>query len=962
MLIRSSTLTVSCVAALLGLVLSPGSASAQPFQDAMLYTAPVGTPSALGGPTPRGEVSILREQFFDTTPPDMTGSGLTLVAADPTRDGLFSQIIFVRSGPVADNSRSPETEATIVFPATVTVIGVVVSTGGLLATDTRWGLAPGVNYTASARQMEVSGVEYARIVVRGDGTTAVEFRTDMNNTPFTDEFRVLIDHGTAWVPGLVATVEVTTGDDVNIGATDGGRTGEPTGYTAPLPLTHACGDSILAPAETCDDGNAVSGDGCSDVCLIEPGFVCGTTLPSVCAVCFDTETGADTDLGCPMETPICLGSGTTAFCAACIDDTRSGTDLGCSAMAPVCDTTAPPHQCLSCEDSAGAGGVDNGCTAAAPLCDTSGRAPICVSCVADSDCDDGNECTADACTAGTCGSSPVAAGTACAGGVCDGDATAPMCLACVDDATGTMTDSGCGAGAPLCDTSGGAPVCVACIAAVDCDDGNECTADACVSSACVSVSSPAGTTCSGGVCDGAVAAPICLACIDDATGTMTDSGCSAAAPLCDSSGGAPTCLECTADRHCGAGTICGPAGACVPGCNNDPDCAGTPDTPVCDVAARACVECVADAECPGTRVCTRARTCRAPDTDGDGVPDDIDLDDDNDGIPDDSEIDSTLTGDADGDGVLDFEDPSFVTCTDTSPMDGVCDSLPMEVDFDGDGIANHLDLDADGDGIADIVEGGGDDTDGDGRVDTLVDSNGDGWHDAYAVTPLPLPNSDGDAGPDFLDVDADGDGVTDTYEGGGVDVDMDGAPDDSTDADGDGIADALTGAGALPTPDSDMDGTPDYQDPDDDGDGVPTIFENPIAQDTDMDGTPDYLDPDDDGDGALTVDENADPNGDGNPDDARDSDGDGVPDYLDPSTDPVVDGGVGGDAGVDAGARADGGPDVVNDGGDGVDGALPTSGGLSGGALCRVTPGGTGGSGIWLLGFLIAFAVRRRRR
>lgn len=45
-----------------------------------------------------------------------------------------------------------------------------------------------------------------------------------------------------------------------------------------------------------------------------------------------------------------------------------------------------------------------------------------------------------------------------------------------------------------------------------------------------------------------------------------------------------------------------------------------------------------------------------------------------------------------------------------------------------------------------------------------------------------------------------------------------------------------------------------------------------------------YLDADDDNDGIPTRDENADPNGDGNPEDALDSDGDGIPDYLDNRT------------------------------------------------------------------------------
>ncbi len=55
-----------------------------------------------------------------------------------------------------------------------------------------------------------------------------------------------------------------------------------------------------------------------------------------------------------------------------------------------------------------------------------------------------------------------------------------------------------------------------------------------------------------------------------------------------------------------------------------------------------------------------------------------------------------LSGDADGDGVLGYQDPDAVDCTD-GDRDGVCDGLVAEVDPDGDGTPNHLDRDADGD-------------------------------------------------------------------------------------------------------------------------------------------------------------------------------------------------------------------------------------------------------------------------
>ncbi len=93
--------------------------------------------------------------------------------------------------------------------------------------------------------------------------------------------------------------------------------------------------------------------------------------------------------------------------------------------------------------------------------------------------------------------------------------------------------------------------------------------------------------------------------------------------------------------------------------------------------------------------------------------------------------------------------------------------------------------------------------------------------------------------------------------------------------------------------DTDNDSVPNYLDVDDDGDRILTQFENADpngdgnpndALDTDGDNTPNFLDDDDDGDGKTSIRENADPNGDGNPEDALDSNGDDIPDYLDPDT------------------------------------------------------------------------------
>jgi len=41
-----------------------------------------------------------------------------------------------------------------------------------------------------------------------------------------------------------------------------------------------CGDGILDSGEACDDGNGVTGDGCTSMCQVEPGFTCNDPTPA----------------------------------------------------------------------------------------------------------------------------------------------------------------------------------------------------------------------------------------------------------------------------------------------------------------------------------------------------------------------------------------------------------------------------------------------------------------------------------------------------------------------------------------------------------------------------------------------------------------------------------------------------------------------------------------------------------
>ena len=211
-------------------------------------------------------------------------------------------------------------------------------------------------------------------------------------------------------------------------------------------------------------------------------------------------------------------------------------------------------------------------------------------------CDDGNECTDDACVSAKCVHQPVAVGTDCGTGQsCDADA---ICVRCRDTAPGTGRDVGCPASAPVCVGTGSDAVCGGCTIDDDCDDGNECTTEVCAKTKCVVTPVDAGGACTDGICNG-TAPEKCVACIDDASGGNKDSGCSNAKPVCDA-GDTPTCYQCVKDADCATDNVsctvetcsnhvcthvatdskCPSTDACNPGkCDATTGCTTTPITP-----------------------------------------------------------------------------------------------------------------------------------------------------------------------------------------------------------------------------------------------------------------------------------------------------------------------------------------------------------------------------------------------
>ncbi len=256
-------------------------------------------------------------------------------------------------------------------------------------------------------------------------------------------------------------------------------------------------------------------------------------------------------------------------------------------------------------------------------------------------------------------------------------------------------------------------------------------------------------------------------------------------------------------------------------------------------------------------------------------------------------------GDSDGDGIPNYLDTNFAGRTDSN-SDGVDDRFDMDLD----GIINMLDLDSDNDGIPDVVEAGGVDADGDGRIDNYADTDGDGLSDRVDANSTGANNSgnglgpvdlDADGRPNAIDLDSDGDGIPDVIEVGAADANNNAVIDGFVDANNDGLHDNFINATGLlrtgaditndgradsyPNKNFDSDNRANPYDIDSDGDGIADVIEagfsdsnyngfedgtigsdgwsNTIRamaaplnlRNTDANGQPDYMDIDSDADG-----------------------------------------------------------------------------------------------------------------
>ncbi len=360
------------------------------------------------------------------------------------------------------------------------------------------------------------------------------------------------------------------------------------------------------------------------------------------------------------------------------------------------------------------------------------------------------------------------------------------------------------------------------------------------------------------------------------------SNCGGATPICNTTVG--LCVDCVVDVDCGgptSGQIC-TANACMAGCRGTGN--GCPIGSTC------------------SSVNVSPGTCAPSDTDGDGVPDAVEI----------SLGTNPALQDSDGDTILDNVELSATGGA--GPF--------LAINTDGDLLIDARDTDSDNDCLRDR-------DDATRRNPALPSANPNGncsggtpVCDTTAGLCVPLCTTDSDCGNatsgkiclgspsaciagcygtggngcssgftcssttnavgTCAPTDTDGDGVSDVAEAAfGTDP-------TKADTDGDGISDAAelsaTGsAGPFAAIDSDVDGVIDAKDADSDNDGIPDATEKGAASpatDSDGDLIANYRDLDSDNDGIPDLWENGgralDVNGDGRVDVITDADGDGL--------------------------------------------------------------------------------------
>ncbi len=171
-----------------------------------------------------------------------------------------------------------------------------------------------------------------------------------------------------------------------------------------------CGDGYIVSPEECDDGNALSGDGCSAVCTLES--VCGDGFVEGVEVCDDGSHCTNGD-DCTLDYAVCMGIGDESC------EPRGGDGCNVNCTEPICGDGN-----LDLDNPAGAEQCDDGNLAVGDGCDNLCQIEAeCGNGVIEppEQCDDGGKTPGDGCSAlctleNICGNDMVEGVE-----VCDGD-------------------------------------------------------------------------------------------------------------------------------------------------------------------------------------------------------------------------------------------------------------------------------------------------------------------------------------------------------------------------------------------------------------------------------------------------------------------------------------------------------------------------------------------------------------
>jgi cysteine-rich repeat protein len=300
----------------------------------------------------------------------------------------------------------------------------------------------------------VSGTVDAR---GGSGADAGSIVITAGDVAVTSTGRLLATPCTTPPPGYTSCTVITS--KTGAAAIDpAASVTPPPQYVADPTMTPCCGNGAIDQNETCDDGNALSCDGCSRRCQVEPADPCADDGDPC------TGTRCLPEVGCePLTGPPCASDGDP-----CTDDVcYSGVCMHPSPCDGAHDTACrtgtcdPAHGCAftnapdgtSCPGKCGTFQCESGeCVQVGPV-----------------SCDHGDPCTDDSCelSTGACINREIPGACGCtAGGV-----PLPAGAHCADGDT-------CSQG----DTCDGAGHCTP--GAANCDDGDPCTYDDCSELGC----------------------------------------------------------------------------------------------------------------------------------------------------------------------------------------------------------------------------------------------------------------------------------------------------------------------------------------------------------------------------------------------------------------------------------------------------------------------------------------------